>query len=69
MSSENWSSSTIWMLWLFTLLLYGLFALAAQLTAPPLPAIILSIWLGSTLVASAITWSWIKNKEEDGTDH
>ncbi len=69
MPSENLSSSTIWVLWLFTLVLYGLFTLSASMTAPPLPAIILSIWLGSTLVATAITWNWIKSKDKDGVDH
>ena len=68
MSDERWSNSTIWMLWLFTLVLYGLFALSAEFTPPPLPAIILSVWLASTLVASAITWSWIKGKERDEAD-
>ncbi len=68
MTSGKWSTSTIWMLWLFTLVLYGMFVLSAEFTRPPLPAIILSVWLGSTLLASVITWSWMKGNEKDEAD-
>lgn len=63
MASRKWSPATIVILWISTGILYLMFMFATDITDSALPRIMLGIWLLSILVATVITWNWIKSGE------